>query len=391
MFREPKLLLAAAMFAASTFVGAMPPAYAQDASWRVAKSSGDVWLTTTGNQQVALGSETMVTPGGNIRTGRNGRVLLTRGAERILISPNSEIGIPLEKKGELATTITQQAGTIVLDVEKRNVQHFEVETPYLAAVVKGTQFRVSVDKGTSRVAVLRGQVQVSDFKSGQNVLVMPGQVARTSGQAAGGLMLSGPGRLNAIEHGTPRTSSVRPLAVPATGLRPPRAAAGHDIRPLRPTNPRAVASFAREPAFTRTAKGGLHIGAPMGEVKLDFQKVTKGLAHGTDANSVQASGAKDKPGSVGADSLTGASGMKASESAALGANGNVSAGGASAGSAGGNGGAGGGGGGGGGNGAASAVASSSAGGNGNAYGLVNGVANGLGNGVGKTLGKLKLK
>src|SRR4051794_13752020 len=247
MFREPKLLLAAAMFAASTFVGAMPPAYAQDASWRVAKSSGDVWLTTTGAQQVALGSETMVTPGGNIRTGRNGRVLLTRGAERILISPNSEIGIPLEKKGELATTITQQAGTIVLDVEKRNVQHFEVETPYLAAVVKGTQFRVSVDKGTSRVAVLRGQVQVSDFKSGENVLVLPGQMARTSGKAAGGLILTGQGRLNAIEPGTPRASSVRPLAVPATGLRPLQATAGQDARP-HGTPPHAAAALARKDA-----------------------------------------------------------------------------------------------------------------------------------------------
>src|SRR6185503_10903504 len=104
-----------------------------------------------------------------------------------------------------STTITQQAGVILLDVEKRNVPHFEVETPYLAAVVKGTQFRVSVEKGTSRVAVLRGQVQVADFKSGQNVLVMPGQVARTSGQATGGLMLSGQGRLNTIERGAPRT------------------------------------------------------------------------------------------------------------------------------------------------------------------------------------------
>src|SRR5471032_2316221 len=191
MFQEWKLLLTTVMFGALTFGSAVPAAHAQDATWHVAKSSGDVWVTTTGNQQVSLGSDTALAPGGNIRTGRNGRVLLIRGAERILISPNSEIGIPLDKKGELSTTVTQQAGTILLDVEKRNVPHFEVETPYLAAIVKGTRFRVSVEKGTSRVAVMRGQVQVSDFKSGENVLVMPGQVVRTSGQVAGGLVLSG--------------------------------------------------------------------------------------------------------------------------------------------------------------------------------------------------------
>ena len=378
MSRDQKLLLAAVMFGALMFGGATPPAHAQDATWRVAKSSGDVWVVTTGSQQASLGSDAVLAPGGHIRTGRNGRVLLVRGAERILISPNSEIGIPLEKKGELSTTITQQAGTIVLDVEKRNVQHFEVETPYLAAVVKGTQFRVSVENGTSRVAVLRGQVQVSDFKSGQNVLVMPGQVVRTSAQAAGGLKLSGQGRLNAIERGTPRASSVWPVAVPPTGLRAPRATAGQDIRPLRGTSPKAAAAFAREPAFARTAKGGLHISAPLGEVKLDFNKVTKGLAHGSDAQSAHASGSKERSGPGGANSLTNASGMKASESAALGANGNVSAGGASAGSGGGgNGGNGGGGNGGG-------------GGGGGGGGLVNGVANGLGNGLGKVKVKLKL-
>ena len=84
-------------------------------------------------------------PGDTIRTGRNGRVLLVRGEETILISPNSVIGLPTEKKDGLATTILQQAGSILLEVEKRNVKHFEVETPYLAAVVKGTQFRVSVN------------------------------------------------------------------------------------------------------------------------------------------------------------------------------------------------------------------------------------------------------
>src|SRR4029450_10398803 len=106
-------------------------------------------------------------PGDTVRTGRTGRVLLKRGDEIILVAPNSVVGVPAQKKEGLSTTIMQQAGSILLDVEKRNVKHFEVETPYLAAVVKGTQFRVTVDAGKTTVEVVRGQVEVADFKAGQ--------------------------------------------------------------------------------------------------------------------------------------------------------------------------------------------------------------------------------
>src|SRR6201993_210996 len=127
---------------------------ADDGVWSVSKSSGEVWVTTTGAAQVSLKQEEALKPGDTIRTGRNGRVLLVRGEETILISPNSVIGVPAEKKEGLSTTIIQQAGSILLEVEKRNVKHFEVETPYLAAVVKGTQFRVTVNKDDSRVEVM---------------------------------------------------------------------------------------------------------------------------------------------------------------------------------------------------------------------------------------------
>src|SRR5207253_239438 len=149
----------------------------EDAAWLVSKTSGDVWITAQGVQQASLAQEAQLRSGDAIRTGRNGRVLLIRGEESILVSPNSVLGIPAEKQQGLSTTIFQQAGSILLEVEKRNVKHFEVETPYLAAVVKGTQFRVSVNAAGTRVDVLRGQVEVADFKSGQIAQVLPGQIA----------------------------------------------------------------------------------------------------------------------------------------------------------------------------------------------------------------------
>ncbi len=198
---------------------------AQDGVWRVSKSSGDVSVTPSGGEQTALIQGTVVNPGDSVRTGQNGRVLLMRGQETILISPNSVIGIPAEKKESLSTTIIQQAGSILLDVEKRNVKHFSVETPYLAAVVKGTQFRVTVGNTESRVDVLKGQVEVADFKSGQYALVRPDQAAKVSVQGPGGLALSGSGALSLIQQGTPRKSSVTPVAlskevVPASDSRP---------------------------------------------------------------------------------------------------------------------------------------------------------------------------
>ena len=199
------------------FVG--PGAIAEDAVvWHIRKSSGAVWVTTSEAQQASLTEETILQPGDNIRTGQTGRALLVRGKESILVSPNSIISIPREKKGGLPTTIIQRAGSILLEVEKRNVKHFEVETPYLAALVKGTQFRVTIDKNDTHVDVLRGQVEVSDFKSGQYALVQPGQTAKVSNEGPSGLSLSGSGTLSAIQQGPPRKSSVVPVLIPKEGL-----------------------------------------------------------------------------------------------------------------------------------------------------------------------------
>ena len=201
---------------------------AEDGTWSVSKSSGEVWMTTTGAQPVSLGQEDVLKPGDSIRTGRNGRVLLVRREETILVAPNSVIGLPVEKKDGLSTTIVQQAGSILLEVEKRNVKHFEVETPYLAAVVKGTQFRVSVNAASTSVDVIRGQVEVADFRSGQIAQVMPGQAATAFAHGKPGLSLSGSGAFSPIEQGKPRASSIdqRPdfphLATQRTGHRSAR-------------------------------------------------------------------------------------------------------------------------------------------------------------------------
>lgn len=273
-----------ALMAALVLGTASRASAADDGVWSVRKSSGEVWLATNGAQQVSLNQQETLKPGDTIRTGRNGRVLLVRGEETILISPNSVVGMPAEKKEGLSTTIIQQAGSILLEVEKRNVKHFEVETPYLAAVVKGTHFSVTVGAGSTKVGVLRGQVEVSDFKTGQIAQVMPGQVATAFEHGKPGLSLSGSGTLNPIEQGKPRASTIERIPVPKSGLSAPRNAAnGHSIHALGPIS-NGIKTAGR-PASSRQAIGAhppkagmVRISSSLGEVKLNFHKVTHGLA-----------------------------------------------------------------------------------------------------------------
>lgn len=291
-------------FVAALILGAVSGASAaDDGVWSVGKSSGEVWLATNGTQQVSLGQDSTLKPGDTIRTGRNGRVLLVRGEETILISPNSVVGLPAEKKEGLSTTIIQQAGSILLEVEKRNVKHFEVETPYLAAVVKGTQFSVTVGSGSTKVGVIRGQVEVSDFKTGQIAQIMPGQSATAFEHGKPGLSLSGAGTFNPIEHGKPRASTIERVPVPKSGLSAPRNAAnGRAIHALSPIDKgiKAAGMPAQSHQGGQAPKTGVvRISSSLGEVRLNVHRVTNGLAHGA----VATARARNANASTGAETV----------------------------------------------------------------------------------------
>jgi hypothetical protein len=256
------------------------------AEWTVTKVSGTVWIEAAGVQKVSLGSGSQLDGGDRIMTGLNGRVMLARGEETILVSPNSAIALPNSPSADLKTTILQQAGSILLSVEKRNVRHFEVQTPYLAAVVKGTRFAVTVSPQGATVNVTEGKVEVADFRSGQIALVLPGQSALVSPNGKPGLSLSGSGKFEAIRQDRPRTPGIKALEVPATGFSGPR---GNGVG----------RSAARTDGMPKgnlfKANGHVRINAPIGEVRVNFTKATGGLARGSDtANAGQSS--RQQPG-----------------------------------------------------------------------------------------------
>lgn len=315
-------------------LGAASGSYAaDDGVWSVSKATGEIWIATDGAQQVSLNQEETLKPGNTIRTGRNGRVLLVRGEETILISPNSVVGLPAEKKKGLSTTIIQQAGSILLEVEKRNVKHFEVETPYLAAVVKGTRFSVTVGAASTKVGVLRGQVEVSDFRTGEIAQVMPGQAATVLEHGKPGLSLSGAGTFNPVEHGKPRASTIQRVPVPKSGLSVPRNAAnGHAIHALGPidrgTKAAGVPKQSHQAAGGHVSRAGVvRISNSLGEVKLNVHKATRGLAHGVDApGQVRRANASTRTETVWSDGKNNTSASDSSVQAAATTNGAAAAG-----------------------------------------------------------------
>jgi hypothetical protein len=167
---------------------------AQAAEWRVAKIFGDAWIEfeAAGVQKVSL------TPGfepgrtATIRTGSNGKVYLVRNRETMIIGSDSVVTLPADS-GDGWTTINQRSGLVTYDVEKRNVRHFEVRTPTLVAVVKGTRFKITQNRYGSKVTVTRGLVEVTQRGTGDSALVPAGQKAVLDRGRRGRLRVVGPG------------------------------------------------------------------------------------------------------------------------------------------------------------------------------------------------------
>lgn len=147
------------------------------------------------NTWVALERGDVVPDGGKVRTASNGRLELVRGQESIALGPNTQIAVR-DAAGQKMTSVIQSSGVVTIEAEKRNVQHFSVQTPVLAAVVKGTQFTVTYSNGQARVDVGSGVVQVQDNVHDMVVDVTRGQSAAAS--QASPLDISGPGADKAV-------------------------------------------------------------------------------------------------------------------------------------------------------------------------------------------------
>lgn len=164
------LALAVAALAAMVSVSA---AFADD--WVAIKLRGEVFQSIAG-EWVALNRGDIVSDDRAIRTADNGRVTFQRDGETIEMLGDTEIQI-LDEVGRRYTTVHQAYGIVSIEAEVQNVQHFEVRTITMAAVVKGTRFTVVSDPEGTDVTVERGHVAVECLFSHFTSTVGIGQTA----------------------------------------------------------------------------------------------------------------------------------------------------------------------------------------------------------------------
>jgi FecR protein len=170
MFKAKLTLAAIGLFMASAASAAPPD------GWKISEKSGTVTVLHSGVSKIALQGNA-ITMGDVVNTGANGRAVLVRGQEYLVIAPNSRLRIADPAPSGGMIQILQDVGNVIFKIKRKSTPHFAVQTPYLAAVVKGTTFSVTVNEAGASVQVIEGAVEVNTNDGGARDLVRPGMIA----------------------------------------------------------------------------------------------------------------------------------------------------------------------------------------------------------------------
>lgn len=168
------------------------PAAADD--WVAQKLRGEASVYANGSW-VHLKRGDVVATSDVVRTMKDGQVEFIRDKETITLGPNTQIQI-FDRTGRRYTTVYDAFGTVRIEANVENVQHFSVQTPFVAATVKGTIFTVVSGKRMTKVAVQRGKVGVADLVHHTHVDVLVGQSASAGRIKA--LHIKGAGKLASV-------------------------------------------------------------------------------------------------------------------------------------------------------------------------------------------------
>jgi hypothetical protein len=136
-------------------------------------------------QWLALRTGERIEPGSVVRTDGSGRIEMSNGLDRIRLSPNSEIELPVALHGDPVTRVIHWIGTAFFQVGKRPAPQFEVDTPYIVAIVKGTKFTTTVSDAGASIKVSEGIVGVSAATGGPSIDVTAGGSASASAEDSG--------------------------------------------------------------------------------------------------------------------------------------------------------------------------------------------------------------
>jgi hypothetical protein len=183
-----------------------------------------------------------------IRTLNSGYVDLTRGSETVSLGPTTQIQIFDKGGAKPFTTVQESFGQVAVEAEVENVQHFAVQTPYLAAVVKGTRFVVTSNNRGASVSVQRGHVEVDDKANKTHTTISVGQTAKTGAATGGKLEVSGAGDLPAVLTADGEPEAVADLQATAAELEAQAKAAEALAKQLGTPEAKAAAEAAKKAA-----------------------------------------------------------------------------------------------------------------------------------------------
>ena len=167
-------------------------ASAEAAEWWIERMSGNVQIHD-GESWVRLDEDRALNAGDSIWTGSNGRILLMNDQGSVLLSPKSLVKIPAQALPNNFSVLFQTHGLVSAEVNKRRTRHFSIQTPYLAAVVKGTEFDVEINGDETVVDVTEGLVGVVDIASSQSTDVAAGESVALNAITGVGLGKVSPG------------------------------------------------------------------------------------------------------------------------------------------------------------------------------------------------------
>jgi hypothetical protein len=159
----------------ATIVGATSHASAADA-WRATQVAGEVRVEIGSGPAVPLTVAMAIEHEALIETAASGTATLVRGEEHVTVAPNSRLRLPADDSTGF-TRIIEEFGQLFFQVGKKTTPHFRVETPMLAATVKGTAFIVTVDEKSASVEVKEGVVLVQNNASADQAYVAAGRSA----------------------------------------------------------------------------------------------------------------------------------------------------------------------------------------------------------------------
>ncbi|WP_395646050.1 FecR domain-containing protein [Terricaulis sp.] len=155
------------LLAMLTLLACMPAdVFAQEPSWRLTSLAGQVRVAIPGQSARAARLNETVPDGTVVVTSANSSAVIENGLQRMTMSANSRMTIA-RARADGMTRIFQDLGTVLFQVDHRDAPHFRVETPLLAAIVKGTTFRVINHRMYDSVVVEDGLVEVDANQGGQ--------------------------------------------------------------------------------------------------------------------------------------------------------------------------------------------------------------------------------